>query len=84
MQLEHSGGLEGQSSPVVHVNGLPLCSQYMVLTGIGAPILGTVGQFVQEIQQIYQSFQRTVSIPLNLHNKDYMTIMLLHKLTEVR
>lgn len=76
--------IRGAEQPCGSCRGLPLNSQYVALTGIGASTLGTIGQFVQEIQQVYPSFQRTMSIPLNLHNKDYVTVKLLDKLTEVR
>lgn len=73
--LLHSSGWGGRSS--LSCSRVCPSSAGPWLTAVAASALGTAGQLAEEIVHIYQSSWRTVSIPVNIHNKDHVTVKLL-------
>lgn len=73
--LQHSSGWGGRSS--LSCSRVCPSSAGRWLTAVAASALGTAGQLAEEIVHIYQSSWRTVSIPVNIHNKDHVTVKLL-------
>lgn len=73
--LQHSSGWGGRSS--LCCIGVCPSSAGPWLTAVAALALGTAGQLAEEIAHIYQSSWRTVSTPVNIHNKDHVTVKLL-------